>query len=37
MSSPNTVKEVQKLTRTIVALNGFISKATDKCLHFIKL
>ena len=36
MTSPKTVKEVQKLTRRIVALNRFISKATDKCLPFFE-
>ena len=33
---PKTVKEVQKLTRRIAALNKFVSKATDKCLPFFK-
>ena len=33
MTSPRTVKEVQKLTGRIAALNRFVSKATDKCLH----
>ena len=36
MSSPKTVKEIQKLTKRIVALNRFVSKATDKCLPFFK-
>ena len=36
MTSPKTVKEVQKLTRRIAALNRFVSKATDKCLLFFK-
>ena len=36
MTSPKTVKEVQKLTGRIAALNRFISKATDKCLPFFK-
>ena len=36
MTSPRTVKEVQKLTRMIVALNRFVSKVTDKCLPFFK-
>ena len=36
MTSPKTVKEVQKLIRRIAALNRFISKATDKCLPFFK-
>ena len=36
MTSPKTVKEVQKLTGRITALNRFISRATDKCLPFFK-
>ena len=36
MAPPKTVKEVQKLTRRIAALNRFVSKATDKCLLFFK-
>ena len=36
MSSPKTIKEVQKLTRRIAALNSFVSKVTDKCLPFFK-
>ena len=36
MTSPRTVKEVQKLTGRITALNRFISKAIDKCLPFFK-
>ena len=36
MTLPRTVKEVQKLTRRIAALNRFVSKATDKCLPFFK-
>ena len=36
MVSPRTVKEVQKLTERIAALNRFISRATDKCLPFFK-
>ena len=36
MTLPNTVKEVQKLTRRIAALNRFVSRATDKCLPFFK-
>ena len=32
MVSPKTVKEVQKLTGRIGALNRFVLKATDKCL-----
>ena len=36
MKSPKTVKEVQKLTGRITALNRFVSGATDKCLPFFK-
>ena len=36
MSLPKTVKEVQKLTGRIAALNRFVSKASDKCLPFFK-
>ena len=36
MASPKTVKEVQKLTGRIAALNRFVSKASDKCLPFFK-
>ena len=36
MSSPKTIKEVQKLTRRVAALNKFVSKATNKCLPFFK-
>ena len=36
MVSPKTVKEVQKLTGMIVALNRFVSRATDKYLPFFK-
>lgn len=36
MPSPKIVKEVQTLTRRIVAFNKFVSKATDRCLPFFK-
>ena len=36
MTSPKTVKEVQKLAGRIAALNRFVFKATDKCLPFFK-
>ena len=36
MASPKTVKEVQKLTGKIAALNRFVSKVTKKCLPFFK-
>ena len=37
MTSPKIVKEVQKLTSRIAALNRFASKAMDKCLPFFKI
>ncbi|XP_030930781.1 uncharacterized protein LOC115956593 [Quercus lobata] len=37
MALPKTVKEVQKLTGRLAALNRFISKATEKCLPFFKM
>ena len=36
MTSLRTVKEVQRLTGRIAALNRFVSRATDKCLLFFK-
>jgi len=36
MASLRSMKEVQRLTRRIAALNRFISKATNKCLPFFK-
>ena len=36
MASPRTVKEVQKLTGRIAALNRFVSRVMDKCLPFFK-
>ena len=36
MVSPRTVKDVQKLTERIAALNRFVSRVTDKCLPFFK-
>ena len=37
MKPPRNIKEVQSLTRLVVAFNKFISKATDKCLPFFKV
>ena len=37
MTSPKTVKEIQKLIGRIIALNRFVSKPTDKCLPFFKM
>ena len=36
MASPRAIKEVQKLTGRIAALNRFVFRATDKCLPFFK-
>ena len=36
MVLPRTVKDIQKLTGRIAALNRFVSRATDKCLPFFK-
>ena len=36
MASPKTIKEVQKLTGRIVALNRFVSRVMEKCLPFFK-
>ena len=37
MKPPQSIKEVQSLTRRVAALNRFVSKATDKCLPFFKI
>ena len=37
MKLPMNIKEVQSLTRRVVALNRFVSRATDKCLPFFKV
>ena len=37
MEPPRNIKEVQSLTRQVVALNKYVSKATDKCLPFFKV
>ena len=37
MEPPKNIKEVQSLTGRVVALNKFVSKATDKCLPFFKI
>ena len=37
MTLPRSVKEVQRLTRRVAALNRFVSKTTDKCLPFFKI
>jgi hypothetical protein len=37
MQSPKTTKQLQQLTGRLAALNRFISRSTDKCLHFFKI
>lgn len=37
MTSSRSVKELQRLTGRVAALNRFVSRATDKCLPFFKM
>ena len=37
MEPPKIIKDVQSLTRRVVALNRFVSKAIDKCLPFFRI
>ena len=37
MTSPKSVKDIQRLTGRVAALNRFISRSADKCLPFFKL
>jgi len=37
MDAPRTMKQLQRLTGRIAALNRFISRSTDKCLPFFKI
>ena len=37
VKSPKTVKEVQSLRGKVVALNRFVSRATEKCMPFFKV
>ena len=37
MKPPQNTKEIQSLIGRVVALNKFVSKATDKCLPFFKV
>ena len=37
MKTPRSIKDVQRLTGRVAALNIFISRATDKCLPFFKV
>ena len=36
LGPPRTVKEMQSLNGKIMALNRFVSKATEKCLPFFR-
>ena len=36
MTSPRSVKEIQRLTGLVVALNRFVSRTIDKCFPFFK-
>ena len=36
MKSLKNVKEIQRLTGQVAALNRFVSQATDKCVSFFK-
>jgi len=37
MEAPRTMKQLQRLTGRIAALNRFISQSTNKCLPFFKI
>lgn len=37
MEPPKSIKNVQSLTRQVVALNRFVLKATDKCLPIFRV
>ena len=37
LGPPRTVKAVQSLNSKVVALNRFVSKATDRCLPFFRI
>ena len=37
MSSPSSIKEVQRLTGRIAALSRFVSRASDKCHPFFQI
>ncbi|KAL5739702.1 hypothetical protein ACOSP7_028596 [Xanthoceras sorbifolium] len=36
LRSPRTIKEIQGLTRSVIALSRFVSRLTDRCLHFFR-
>ena len=37
MTPPTKIKEVQSLNGKVITLNRFISRATNKCLHFFRM
>jgi hypothetical protein len=37
MTPPQSARDVQRLTRRLVTLNGFISKSTERSLPFLKM
>ena len=37
MTSPKSVKDIQRLAGRVAALNRFISRSADKCLSFFKI
>ena len=37
MHPPSNTKEIQRLTRRIVALSGFVSRSNDKCRPFFQV
>ena len=37
MTPPKNIKEMQSLNGRVMALNCFVSRATDKCLPFFKV
>lgn len=37
MQAPRNIKQLQQFTGRIATLNQFISRSTNKCLHFLKI
>ena len=37
MKTPKSIKDVQRLTGRVAALNRFVSRAMDRCLPFFKI
>ena len=37
MTSPKSIKDMQRLTGRIAALNRFVSRSIDKCFPFFKI